>query len=563
MVYSDRSGGFSNSSRGASSGGYSRGGGSGGGFQRSPGRGGRGGDSFRGNGRSDGGGFRGGRSDNGNRSDYKNNFGSSVTKKVTKLDPSQLPPFQKNFYAESVNANRRTPQEIEAFMHENKVVAEGRNLPNPILGFSEANFPGPVVAELSKQFQAPTAIQSISWPIGLSGLDLVGIARTGSGKTLAFMLPAFIHILHQSPLLRGDGPIALVLCPTRELAQQVQQVAADFGACLNLRNVCVYGGASKGPQLRDLERGSEICIATPGRLNDILEMGKTNLRRCTYLVLDEADRMLDMGFEPQIRKIIDHIRSDRQTLMYSATWPKEVQKLANEFLIEPVKVNIGSLELAANHNITQIIEVLDDESMKEDKLLNILGICMQESEQKTLIFVETKRKADELTRRMRRDGWPTLCIHGDKAQTERDWVLNEFKTGKTPILIATDVAARGLDVDDIKFVINYDYPNCSEDYIHRIGRTGRADKEGTAYTFFTFQNANKAADLIQVLEEAKQPVSPELYNLGVMGKSFGLGQKRNRWKENGYQSNKRSADGFGGGGGGMNKRTKFDDNSGW
>ena len=184
-------------------------------------------------------------------------------------------------------------------------------------------------------------------------------------------------------------------------------------------------------------------IATPGRLIDFLEAGKTNLRRCTYLVLDEADRMLDMGFEPQIRKIIEQIRPDRQTLMWSATWPKEVRQLAEEFLTDYMQINVGSLQLAANHNILQIIDVCQEHE-KETKLMTLLQEIGAEDENKTIIFAETKRKVDNITRAMRRDGWPAMCIHGDKAQPERDWVLNEFRSGKAPILVATDVAARGL-----------------------------------------------------------------------------------------------------------------------
>merc|ERR1719454_2792440 len=193
--------------------------------------------------------------------------------------------------------------------------------------------------------------------MALSGRDVVGIAQTGSGKTLSFILPSIVHINHQPYLERGDGPIVLALVPTRELAQQVAQVATEFGHSSRIRNVCVYGGAPKGPQIRDLENGCEIVIATPGRLIDILEMGKTNLRRTTYLVLDEADRMLDMGFEPQIRKIISQIRPDRQVLMWSATWPKSVQRLAESFLKEYIHINIGAQELHANHNILQIVDV--------------------------------------------------------------------------------------------------------------------------------------------------------------------------------------------------------------
>uniref|UniRef100_A0A8C6PXM2 RNA helicase n=1 Tax=Nothobranchius furzeri TaxID=105023 RepID=A0A8C6PXM2_NOTFU len=365
---------------------------------------------------------------------------------------------------------------------------------------------------VKQNWTEPTPIQSQGWPIVLSGKDMVGIAQTGSGKTLAYLLPAVVHIQHQPFLEHGDGPICLVLAPTRELAQQVQQVAAEYGRASRLKSTCIYGGAPKGPQIRDLERGVEICIATPGRLIDFLECGKTNLRRCTYLVLDEADRMLDMGFEPQIRKIVDQIRPDRQTLMWSATWPKEVRQLAEDFLKDYVQINIGALQLSANHNILQIVDVCNDLE-KEDKLIRLLEEIMSEKENKTIIFVETKRRCDELTRRMRRDGWPAMGIHGDKSQQERDWVLNEFRFGKAPILIATDVASRGLDVEDVKFVINYDYPNSSEDYIHRIGRTARSQKTGTAYTFFTPNNMKQAGDLISVLREANQAINPKLIQM--------------------------------------------------
>ncbi|MGH0186052.1 UNVERIFIED_CONTAM: hypothetical protein FKN15_024769 [Acipenser sinensis] len=393
----------------------------------------------------------------------------------------------------------------------------------------EASFPTYVMDVITKQnFTEPTPIQAQGWPVALSGKDMVGIAQTGSGKTLSYLLPAIVHINHQPFLEHGDGPICLVLAPTRELAQQVQQVAAEYGRASRLKTTCIYGGAPKGPQIRDLERGVEICIATPGRLIDFLEVGKTNLRRCTYLVLDEADRMLDMGFEPQIRKIVDQIRPDRQTLMWSATWPKEVRQLAEDFLKEYIQINVGALQLSANHNILQIVDVCND-SEKDDKLLRLLEEIMSEKENKTIIFVETKRRCDELTRRMRRDGWPAMGIHGDKSQQERDWVLNEFKYGKAPILIATDVASRGLDVEDVKFVINYDYPNSSEDYIHRIGRTARSSKTGTAYTFFTPGNFKQANDLVSVLREANQAINPKL--LQMVGDRGGRSGGRGGFKD--------------------------------
>uniref|UniRef100_A0A8C6LC81 RNA helicase n=1 Tax=Nothobranchius furzeri TaxID=105023 RepID=A0A8C6LC81_NOTFU len=439
------------------------------------------------------------------------NPGERLRKKRWNLD--ELPKFEKNFYNEHPEVQRMSQYDIEEIRRKKEVTVRGSGCPKPLTAFHQAHFPQYVMDVLMHQnFKEPTAIQSQGFPVALSGKDMVGIAQTGSGKTLAYLLPAIVHINHQPYLERGDGPICLVLAPTRELAQQVQQVAFDYGKSSRIKSTCVYGGAPKGPQIRDLERGVEICIATPGRLIDFLEAGKTNLRRCTYLVLDEADRMLDMGFEPQIRKIVEQIRPDRQTLMWSATWPKEVRQLAEDFLREYIQINIGALELSANHNILQIVDVCM-ETEKDDKLIQLMEEIMAEKENKTIIFVETKKRCDDLTRKMRRDGWPAMCIHGDKSQPERDWVLTEFRSGKAPILIATDVASRGLDVEDVKFVINYDYPNSSEDYVHRIGRTARSTNKGTAYTFFTPGNLRQARDLVRVLEEARQAINPKLLQL--------------------------------------------------
>uniref|UniRef100_A0AAQ6A6X1 RNA helicase n=1 Tax=Amphiprion ocellaris TaxID=80972 RepID=A0AAQ6A6X1_AMPOC len=449
------------------------------------------------------------------------NPGERLRKKRWNLD--ELPKFEKNFYTEHPDVQRMTQYEMEEFRRKKEITVRGSGCPKAVTAFHHAQFPQYVMDVLMQQnFKEPTAIQAQGFPVALSGKDMVGIAQTGSGKTLAYLLPAIVHINHQPYLERGDGPICLVLAPTRELAQQVQQVAYDYGKSSRIKSTCVYGGAPKGPQIRDLERGVEICIATPGRLIDFLEAGKTNLRRCTYLVLDEADRMLDMGFEPQIRKIVEQIRPDRQTLMWSATWPKEVRQLAEDFLRDYVQINVGALELSANHNILQIVDVCV-ETEKDNKLIQLMEEIMAEKENKTIIFVETKKRCDDLTRRMRRDGWPAMCIHGDKSQPERDWVLTEFRSGKAPILIATDVASRGLDVEDVKFVINYDYPSSSEDYVHRIGRTARSTNKGTAYTFFTPGNLRQARDLVRVLEEARQAINPKLLQLVDSGRGGGGG----------------------------------------
>merc|ERR1719235_95556 len=331
-------------------------------------------------------------------------------------------------------------------------------------------------------FPAPSPIQSVGWPAALSGRDMVGIAQTGSGKTLAYLLPGLVHIAAQPPLRPGDGPVGLVMAPTRELAMQIQTEVMKFTRNSNIRCTACFGGVSRYGQAADLRRGAEIVIATPGRLLDFLEGGVTNLKRDTYLCLDEADRMLDMGFEPQIRKVVSQIRPDRQTLMYSATWPKEIQRLARDFCREdPVKLTIGSEELTVNKDITHQIEVVGDYD-KRDRFLswmrNVVG------QEKVLVFTETKRGADSLARELQYQQFSANAIHGDKEQRQRDRILSEFRSGHTPVLVATDVAQRGLDIKDVKFVVNYDVPKTHEDYVHRVGRTGRAGHKGTAVTFF-------------------------------------------------------------------------------
>jgi len=466
-----------------------------------------------------------------------NNFGGSSDRmaalgaglKTQHWDMATLPRFEKSFYKEDEQVAKRSARDVDAFRREKEISIQGKNVPRPVETFDEAGFPGYVMSEVKAQgFTHPTAIQSQGWPMALSGRDVVGIAETGSGKTLTYCLPAIVHINAQPLLSPGDGPIVLVLAPTRELAVQIQQEITKFGKSSRIRNTCVYGGVPKGGQIRDLSRGVEVCIATPGRLIDMLESGKTNLRRVTYLVLDEADRMLDMGFEPQIRKIIGQIRPDRQTLMWSATWPKEVRQLAADYLNDYIQVNIGSMDLSANHRITQIVEIVS-EFEKRDRMTKHLEKIMDDRNNKVLIFTGTKRVADDITRFLRQDGWPALSIHGDKQQNERDWVLNEFKTGSSPIMVATDVASRGIDVRDITHVLNYDYPNNSEDYVHRIGRTARAGRNGTAITLFTTDNAKQARDLVAVLTESKQPIDPRLaemarYSGGGGNRSYGGGR---------------------------------------
>ncbi|KAG6386545.1 hypothetical protein SASPL_151711 [Salvia splendens] len=490
-------------------------------------------DHGRGGGFGGGRGFSGGRGGRGGRS--RGDDLDSIS--LPKPDFSGLIPFKKDFYVESPSVRAMTEQEVMMYRARREITVEGHDVPKPIRMFEEASFPGyclEVIARLG--FVEPTPIQSQGWPMALRGRDLIGIAETGSGKTLSYLLPAFVHVSAQPRLAQGDGPIVLVLAPTRELAIQIQEEALKFGSVANIRSTCIYGGAPKGPQIRDLKRGVEIVIATPGRLIDMLEAQHTNLRRVTYLVLDEADRMLDMGFEPQIRKIVSQIRPDRQTLYWSATWPREVETLARQFLRNAYKVIIGSQELKANQSIHQIVEVMTDME-KYNRLIRLLKEVMDGS--KILIFVETKKGCDQVTRQLRMDGWPALSIHGDKNQDERDWVLAEFKSSRTPIMIATDVAARGLDVKDIKVVVNYDFPSNLEDYVHRIGRTGRAGATGTAFSFFTHANVKHARELIKILQQAGQAVPPQLAALSRTAGSDMGGSGRN------VRSRGRGGGGFG------------------
>ncbi|KAE9403646.1 P-loop containing nucleoside triphosphate hydrolase protein [Gymnopus androsaceus JB14] len=436
---------------------------------------------------------------------------------------TKLEHFEKNFYVEDKRVTARSDREVEEFRRAKEIKVQGRNVPRPVTTFEEAGFPQYLMTSIRAQgFKEPTPVQCQCWPMALSGRDMIGIAQTGSGKTISFALPAMLHINAQPLLAPGDGPIALVLAPTRELAVQIQQECTKFGSNSRIRNTAIYGGAPKGPQIRDLQRGVEIVIATPGRLIDMLETNKTNLRRITYLVMDEADRMLDMGFEPQIRKIGSY----------------------HDFLRDMIQCNVGSMDLTANHNIEQIIDVCS-EFEKRGKLISHLEKISAENA-KVLIFVATKRVADDITKYLRQDGWPALAIHGDKEQRERDWVLGEFKAGRSPILIATDVASRGLDVKDVGYVINYDFPNNCEDYVHRVGRTGRAGKKGISYTYFTTENARSARELIAILREAKSFVPPELEEMAMLS---GGGSK------NRYNTGK-----GGGRGGGASGRFKQSDN---
>jgi len=510
-----------------------------------------------------------------NRNSYGNNQYQqqrSSSGPTEALDWAKMPALKKNFYQEMPEVAAMSESEVAQFRRENQMVLIGESIPKPVQTFLQAGFPAPLERKLMDQkFERPTPIQAQGWPMALSGRNMVGIAQTGSGKTLSYILPALVHIAAQPPLAPGDGPIALILAPTRELAVQIQEVARTFGAMLRIRNACLYGGAPKGAQIRQMRSGAEIVVATPGRLIDLLEMGCTNLNRCSFLVLDEADRMLDMGFEPQLRDIIPRIRPDRQVTLWSATWPKSVQRLARDLLgNDCIQVTIGSTELAANKKITQTIQIMD-EGEKEGALANLLQQLWDELPEpeaqrqmpRIIVFANKKRTCEDLSWKLHQDQWPAVALHGDKNQMERDRALANFKRGYSPVLVCTDVAARGLDVPDVRVVINFDFPMQCEDYVHRIGRTARGSaSEGRAVTFFTRGNRGSARELIDLLREAEQKVPAELEAMAP--RSFG-GNQGYRGGNGGFRGGRGGGFGgqkrFGGDGGfrgqSYNKRSRF------
>ncbi|KAK4396307.1 DEAD-box ATP-dependent RNA helicase 42 [Sesamum angolense] len=362
-------------------------------------------------------------------------------------------------------------------------------------------------------------IQAQALPIIMSGRDCIGIAKTGSGKTLAFVLPMLRHIKDQPPLMSGDGPIGLIMAPTRELVQQIHSDIKKFAKVMGLSCVPVYGGSGVAQQISELKRGAEIVVCTPGRMIDILctSGGKiTNLRRVTYLVMDEADRMFDMGFEPQITRIVQNTRPDRQTVLFSATFPRQVEILARKVLNKPVEIQVGGRSVV-NKDITQLVEVRP-ESDRFLRLLELLGEWYEKG--KILIFVHSQEKCDALFRDLIRSGYPCLSLHGAKDQTDRESTIADFKSNVCNLLIATSVAARGLDVKELELVINFDVPNHYEDYVHRVGRTGRAGRKGCAITFVSEEDARYAPDLVKALELSEQSVPDDLRALadGFMAK---------------------------------------------
>jgi ATP-dependent RNA helicase DDX46/PRP5 len=450
-----------------------------------------------------------------------------------------LAPVRKNFWVEPAELSEMTEAELlDLRLELDGIKVSGKDVPKPVQKWSQCALSRQTLDILIDQldFDKPTSIQMQAFPAIMSGRDVIGIAKTGSGKTLAFLLPMFRHIMDQEPLKENDGPVGLIMAPTRELATQIHRDCKPFLKSMNLRAVCAYGGAPIKDHIAELKRGAEIVVCTPGRMIDLLAANQgrvTNLKRVTYVVLDEADRMFDMGFEPQVMKIMNNMRPDRQNILFSATMPRIMDALAKKILKDPVEITVGGRSVVAPE-ITQIVEVREEDA-KFIRLLELLGELYDKDEDaRTLIFVERQEWADKLLKELMQKGYPCMSIHGGKDQIDRDSTIQDFKAGVIPILIATSVAARGLDVKQLKLVVNYDAPNHMEDYVHRAGRTGRAGNKGTAVTFVTPSQDNCAPGIAKALEQSGQPIPEQLENM------------RKAWREKVKSGAAKDSTGFGG-----------------
>eukprot|EP00931_Biecheleriopsis_adriatica_P052116 TRINITY_DN3029_c0_g2_i1.p1 TRINITY_DN3029_c0_g2~~TRINITY_DN3029_c0_g2_i1.p1 ORF type:complete len:1280 (+),score=456.61 TRINITY_DN3029_c0_g2_i1:132-3971(+) len=459
-----------------------------------------------------------------------------TTKKVLpEVDHSKIDykPFRKNLYVQVKEITNMKDHEVDDFRRTHgDITVRGKRCPHPIKSFLQCGLPERIMKILEKRdYETPFPIQMQAIPALMCGRDLIGVAQTGSGKTLAYLLPVLRHVLDQPKLADGDGPIAFMVAPTRELALQIQREANVFCKAVNLTSVCAYGGGPMGEQLSALKRGAELLVGTPGRLIDVLTCsgGKiTNLRRVTFMVLDEADRMFDMGFEPQIGMFLQSTRPDKQVAMFSATLPAHVEALARKVLKKPVEITVGERNTAAT-NVTQFVEVLD-ESQKFYRLLQLLGEWQEHGA--IIIFVHQQKDVDEMFTELLKYGYPPLALHGGQDQQDRDFTLQDFKDGISNILIATSVAARGIDVKNVILVVNFKVPDHLEDYIHRIGRTGRAGKAGFAYTFIQPDEADRAQDMVDALRQCNQEVPLKLKALAEEHQTAvntGQAEKRKRW----------------------------------
>lgn len=490
------------------------------------------------------------------------------------------PAIVKGFYEEHPEVTGMTDAEVEKFREEsNNIVIdrfkkEGQELDNsanleplpkpaPKFVHSFHNHPDIMKVIESQNFKQPSPIQSQAWPVLLQGKDLIGIAQTGTGKTLAYLLPGLLSITRQTtPLNQRKGPSMLALAPTRELAQQIDHEAKKY-SYQGVKSLCIYGGGDRGQQVREYKaKRPEVIIATPGRLNDLVMSGIIDLTSVVYVVLDEADRMLDMGFMPQIRKIMTDLRPDKQTVMMSATWPTVVRRLATDLLQNPIQVFVGSLDLAAVRSVSQKIIMTDAES-KRKLLFDFICNTMTEQD-KAIVFVGRKFVADDISSDLALSNIPCQCMHGDRDQADRERALAELKSGYIRLVIATDVASRGLDIDDITYIVNYDFPGHVEEYVHRVGRTGRAGRTGKSITYFTRDDWSQAQALIDILEKSLEPEIPD--ELRTMAQRYQAWDEKRKAEDAaggfGRFGGRRGGGGRGFGGGGGGRGRGGDRNSG-
>ncbi|XP_063835948.1 probable ATP-dependent RNA helicase DDX23 [Ostrinia nubilalis] len=456
-------------------------------------------------------------------------------KKVKKKEDKQK--WDDRHWSEK-DQDEMTERDWRIFREDYNITIKGGKIPNPIRNWKEAGFHQDIMDIINKVgYKSPTPIQRQAIPIGLQNRDIIGVAETGSGKTLAFLIPllTWIQSLPKSERMEDadQGPYAIILAPTRELAQQIEEETNKFGIPLGITSVVVVGGLSREEQGFKLRLGCEIVIATPGRLIDVLENRYLVLNRCTYVVLDEADRMIDMGFEPDVQKILEYmpvsnIKPDtdaaedasvllanyntkkkyRQTVMFTATMPPAVERLARSYLRRPAIVYIGSVGKPVDRT-EQVVHMIG-ENEKRRKLTEIL---QRGVEPPIIIFVNQKKGADVLAKGLEKLGFNACTLHGGKGQEQRDFALASLKNGSKDILVATDVAGRGIDIKDVSIVINYDMAKTIEDYTHRIGRTGRAGKTGKAISFVTKEDSALFYDLKQVLlASSVSTCPPELMN---------------------------------------------------
>lgn len=449
--------------------------------------------------------------------------------------------FNKDFYEEKASISGMSEVDVTEYRKILAIRVSGFDVPKPIKAFADCGFSSVLMNAIAKQsYEKPTPIQCQALPIALSGRDIIGIAKTGSGKTAAFILPMIVHIMDQPELKKDEGPIGVICAPTRELAHQIYLEAKKFAKHNGLRVSAIYGGMSKHDQLKELKAGCDIVVATPGRLIDMLKLKALTMTRATYLVLDEADRMFDLGFEPQIRSIVGQIRPDRQTLLFSATMPQKVERLAREILTDPIRVTVGEVG-TANEDITQVVHVILSDTEKMPWLLERLPGLIDDGD--VLVFASKKATVDEIESQLIQKGFKVAALHGDKDQASRMETLQKFKAGIYHVLVATDVAARGLDIKSIKSVVNFDIAKDMDMHVHRIGRTGRAgDKDGTAYTLITQRETRFAGELVNCLIAAGQNVSNELKELAMKDGKF-------RARRDARKGGKKGGKGKGAGGG--------------